>query len=75
MCELFDQYTRRGKQEGRQEGRQEGMRFLIIDNLEEGKPEEIIVQKLMRWFALGQEEAKAFYDQCVIETASGKQFS
>ena len=30
MCELFDQYTRRGKEEGREEGREEGMRGIII---------------------------------------------
>ncbi len=55
VCELFDQYVRKG--------RQEGMRFLILDNLEEGKTEEIIIKKLMRGFSLGWDEAKQYYDQ------------
>lgn len=43
VCELFEQYVRKG----RQEGRQEGMRFLILDNLEEGKTEDIIYNGLI----------------------------
>lgn len=70
MCELFDQYVRKGRREGRQEGRQEGIRFLILDNLEEGKTEEIIIKKLMRGFSLGQDEAKQYYDQCTLEMAA-----
>lgn len=62
VCELFEQYVRKG----RQEGRQEGMRFLILDNLEEGKTEEIIIKKLMKGYSLGQEEAKHYYDQCIV---------
>lgn len=70
VCELFDQYVRKGRQEGRREGRQEGMRFLILDNLEEGKTEEIIIKKLMRGFSLGQDEAKRYYDQCTMGMAA-----
>lgn len=62
VCELFDQYVRKG--------RQEGMCFLILDNLEEGKTEEIIIKKLMRGFSLGQDEAKRYYDQCTMGMAA-----
>ncbi len=62
VCELFEQYIRKG--------RQEGMRFLILDNLEEGKTEDIIIKKLMRGFSLGQDEAKHYYDQCTMGMAT-----
>ncbi len=77
VCELFEQYIRKGRKEGRQEGiqegrqegiqegRQEGMRILILDNLEEGKTEETIIKKLMRGYSLGQDEAKHCYDRCI----------
>ena len=78
VCELFEQYVRKGRQEGIQEGRQEGiqegrqegMRILILDNLEEGKTEETIIKKLMRGYSLGQDEAKGCYDRCIMGMAA-----
>ena len=36
---------------------------MIVDNLEEHKPEEVIVKKLMRHFSLGEQQAKTYYDK------------
>ena len=52
MCELFDQYERRGRIEQ-----------LILDNLEEHRTEEIIIGKLVHWFSLTREQAKMYYDK------------
>ncbi|MDO4274760.1 MAG: Rpn family recombination-promoting nuclease/putative transposase [Eubacteriales bacterium] len=47
-----------GEEKGRKEGRLEGIRALILDNLEEKKTEEQIVEKLMKRFTLSQKEAE-----------------
>lgn len=47
-----------GREEGRQEGRKEGIEALILDNLEERRTEEQIIQKLVRRFSLTEEEAR-----------------
>jgi predicted transposase YdaD len=51
-----------GKAEGRAEGKVEekenGIRILIQDNLEEGKSEEVILEKLMRRYDLKESEAR-----------------
>lgn len=52
-----------GKEIGIQEGRQEGIEVFILDNLEEGKTEEQILLKLVRFFALTEEKAKEYYDK------------
>ena len=52
MCELFDQYERRGRIEQ-----------LILDNLEEHRTEEIIIGKLVHGFSLTKEQAKTYYDK------------
>ncbi len=52
VCELFDQYERRGRIEQ-----------LILDNMEEHRPEEIIIDKLVHWFSLTKEQAKMYYDK------------
>ncbi|MCM1552313.1 MAG: Rpn family recombination-promoting nuclease/putative transposase, partial [Butyrivibrio sp.] len=74
MCELFDQYIRKGRtegleqgrreghQEGRREGREEGIRIFILDNIEEGKSGETIVEKLCRRFSLDAGSAQAYYN-------------
>ena len=46
-----------GIQEGREEGRMEGIKALILDNLEEGKSEAQILNKLERRFSLDRESA------------------
>ncbi|MCM1089288.1 MAG: Rpn family recombination-promoting nuclease/putative transposase [Butyrivibrio sp.] len=66
MCELFDQYIRKGRTEGlaqgHREGREEGIRIFILDNMEEGKSSETIVEKLCRRFSLDMGSAQAYYN-------------
>lgn len=67
MCqaiqELRESERREGKNEGRIEGRIEQM---ILDNLEENKSKEIIVGKLMRRFALNEEQAETYFDKYAV---------
>ncbi len=62
MCELFDQYIRQGRKEGRAEGRAEGIKIFILDNLEEGKSGDAIVENLCRRFPLVAGSAQAYYN-------------
>lgn len=47
-----------GLAEGIEQGIEQGLERMIVDNLEERKPEEIIIKKLMRHFSLGEQQAK-----------------
>lgn len=47
----------------REAGRQEGIEAIILDNLENGISEEIIVKKLIKRFALTMEEAVESYTE------------
>ena len=49
-----------GRTEGRAEGRNEGIEAFILDNLEEKKTGEQILQKLMKRFSLSREEAEGY---------------
>ena len=49
-----------GLLKGREEGRAEGIRALIMDNLEKQVPEDIIIQKLQRYFSLDKEKVTAY---------------
>ena len=51
-----------GRKEGIKEGYAEGIRAFIIDNLEDGKSEEIIIEKIIKRFQLQADEAKKFYE-------------
>ena len=48
------------REEGRSEGRNEGIEAFILDNLEEKKTGEQILQKLMKRFSLSREEAGVY---------------
>ena len=48
------------REEGRSEGRNEGIEAFILDNLEENKTGEQILQKLMKRFSLSREEAGVY---------------
>ena len=75
VCELFEQYRRSGREEGREEGLKEGLKEgleeerersierMILDNQEERRTEETIIGKLIRWFSLTKDEARAYYDK------------
>ena len=52
-----------GIKEGREEEREAGIRRLIEDNLEEKKTEEIIIQKLIRWFSMDEQTAQLYLDK------------
>lgn len=74
MCELFDQYTRRGRQEGLSEGlsqgRQEGLRIGLSDGLQKGLqalistcrelgvPFEETAARVKEKFSLGEEDTR-----------------
>ena len=60
MCQAIQELRESERREGKNEGRIEQM---ILDNLEENKSKEIIVGKLMRRFALSEEQAEAYFDK------------
>ena len=52
-----------GHAEGLAEGRSEGIAALILDNLEDGKTQKTITDKLIRHFSLSEEEALQYYEK------------
>lgn len=52
-----------GRAMGMEEGISEGIKALIMDNLEEGKSRQKIVEKLMKHFSLPEEEANAYFEK------------
>ena len=67
MCqalrEIREDFFNEGKAEGREEEREVGIRRLIEDNLEEKKTNEIIIQKLIRWFSMDEQTAQLYLDK------------
>lgn len=51
-----------------EEGIEQRIKVLILDNLEDGKSEEVIVNKLIRHYGLETKEAKAYFDRYAKET-------
>ncbi len=56
-----------GRIEGRIAGRNEGILAMIRDNLEMKQEKETILDKVVRFFSLTQENAAEFYDMVVAE--------
>lgn len=54
----------------RMQGIEEGIAAFIEDNREEGRSEEIIVEKLMRRFSLSQDKARSYYRKVVKNTGT-----
>ena len=52
LCNLSENIEERGIAKG--------IKIFIQDNLNEGKAKEIIVEKLMKYFELSQEEAETY---------------
>lgn len=52
---------------GMAQGREKGIRTLILDNLEEGRSAEVILNKLMRHYSLNREEAETYYKRYIDE--------
>ena len=50
-----------GRAEGKVEEKENGIRILIQDNLEEGKSEDVILEKLMRRYDLKESEARQYF--------------
>jgi len=47
----------------KKEGIKEGIKALILDNLEDGKTEDVIIGKLVKRFQLEKAAAKEYFDQ------------
>lgn len=52
----------------RNEGIERGIEALILDNLEDGKSEEVIIGKLVKRFELNPETAKEYFEKYSKET-------
>lgn len=63
---LLEQGRVEGKKEGKQEGIKEGIKAFIRDNIEEGKTEKVIIEKLIRCFQLKEEAAKKYFEELKI---------
>lgn len=55
-----------GLAEGREEGREKGIEILILDNLEEGKKEKEICEKLVKRFDLTEEQSLFYWNKYKI---------
>ncbi len=51
----------RGEKKGEEKAKENGIRILIQDNLEEGKSEDVILEKLMRRYDLKESEAMQYF--------------
>ena len=47
--------------QGREEGREEGIKAFILDKVEDGVAESIIIQKLRKHFTLDEKTARQYY--------------
>ena len=60
LNEIRNEEREEGRKEGLEEGREEGIKALIIDNMEDGKSKEEILNKLIKRFNLTQEKAEEY---------------
>ena len=60
---IYDNGKADGKAEGKAEERTEGIRIFIEDKLEDGIPEETIVEKLKKRYDLPEEKAKEYIER------------
>ena len=65
MCKAWDEILQEWTEEGMKKGIEKGISIFILDNIEEGKSEETIVEKLCRRFSLDASSAQAYYDTYV----------
>ena len=66
--QVLEYEAKRIRNEGIEQGIKQGIEALILDNLEDGKSEEAIVNKLVRRFRLETEDAKAYFDKYAKES-------
>ena len=65
MCQAWDEIQQEWQEatiKAKEDGRKEGIKIFILDNIEEGKSGETIVEKLCRRFALDIGAAQAYYN-------------
>lgn len=67
MCNLSDAIEERGIkkgiEQGIEQGLQQGIKLIILDNIEDGKTREVIIEKLIRHFSLTSDEAEKYYEK------------
>lgn len=63
---IFLSGEEKGRKEGIEKGRSEGIKALILDNIEENKTEQQILEKLIKRFSLSQEMAKQYLHKYMV---------
>ena len=65
MCnaleELFADKLEEREKRGVEQGMERGIRAFILDHIEEGTPQNIILQKLEKRFSLSPEQAEGYF--------------
>ena len=62
MCNLSEALIERTAEKALEQG----IEALILDNIEEGKSKEQIVEKLVRRFKLNENDAEMYYDKFAV---------
>lgn len=81
MCKALTELIEEGKEEGRKEGREEGrkegreegreegiaegLRGMILDNLDQGIPQELIVEKLCKYIGISRDKAQGYLEKAI----------
>ena len=72
MCKAWEEQWLDGKSEGIEQGIEQGIErgieALILDNLEDGRTEEVIINKLIKRFEMKAEDARRYFDKYAKET-------
>ncbi len=67
MCEVLDRAEKRGVrigiEQGMEQGIEQGIEALILDNLEDGRAEAVILEKLKKRFQLDDYKAKQYFSK------------
>ena len=63
-----EQGIEQGIERGIKQGREQGIEALILDNLEDGRTEEVIINKLIKRFEMKEEDARRYFDKYAKET-------
>lgn len=70
MCNLGqgieERAMRRGVEQGIEQGIERGIRVLILNAVEDGKPEEVILSRIINGFEMTRDKAKAYYEKYAL---------
>ncbi len=69
MCEVLDKAEKRGVEIGMAQGIERGIEALILDNLEDGKSEAVILEKLKKRFQLDDAKAQAYFTKYAYQNS------